>query len=579
MALSGSLTAGYWYSDNGQSRGYTLNWSATQSIANNQSTITWWVDTAGTYPYQVAERTLKVTLAGYTLIDKTDRVMRSAGRVASGSFTITHDSAGNKSISGSISAAVYVSSINCSNSGSWSLNQIPRQANISTAPNFNDEANPTITYSNPAGNAVTSLQACISLTGANADVPYREISKTGTSYTFNLTDAERAVLRNATTTSNSREVIFFVTTVIGGITYYSTLIKTLTIVNATPTFTSSVTDNGAASTVLTGSTAGNVSMIKGFNYMSCKMVATAYKGATIKSYKITNGSNVKEAATADFSNSESNIFKFEVWDSRGNYNTYTETINMIDYIPLTCNIDGKILLSTDDSTRASVTFTAQGNFYKGSFGAKSNNLQLEYTLLDEDGYTINKDTLDLTEQASNGTYSTTITIDDLDYRNSYIVHINAADAIKKSVQASSKTLKATPIFDWGEQDFNFNVPIAFNNVPMVDFIEEQGEQDGWFYRKWNSGYAECWKLHYENGVNAAATNYNGFYYSPTISVPYPFTFTNLPTVIVDGGSSSHMNFVRVFGNYEDAATFTVVGLANVTSTNITVSIRAIGRWK
>ena len=101
------------------------------------------------------------------------------------------------------------------------------------------QANPTITYSNPAGNSASSLQACISLTGANADVGYRDISKTGTSYTFNLTTAERNVLRNACTTSNSRKVTFFVRTVIGGNTFYSTIERTLTIVNANPSFSAS----------------------------------------------------------------------------------------------------------------------------------------------------------------------------------------------------------------------------------------------------------------------------------------------------------------------------------------------------
>lgn len=120
---------------------------------------------------------------------------------------------------------------------------------------------------------------------------------------------------------------------------------------------------------------------------------------------------------------------------------------------------------------------------------------------------------------------------------------------------------------------------SFNGIMLDDFIIETGESDGWFYRKWNSGVAECWKKYYGYGINASANNYSGFYYSSTILVPYPFKFVNYPTVTVDGGSSNYMNFVRVFGQYQDNASFMVVGHSNITSTDIIVEIRAIGKWK
>jgi hypothetical protein len=128
---------------------------------------------------------------------------------------------------------------------------------------------------------------------------------------------------------------------------------------------------------------------------------------------------------------------------------------------------------------------------------------------------------------------------------------------------------------------------AFNIMDMpfridgtdVDYIVEQGETDGWFYRKWNSGIAECWKIHYALGVESAAKNYSGFYYTEPITVSFPFTFTNLPTVTVDGGSSNYINFVRVFGQYSDKAAFVVVSLMDAGLIIATVDIKAIGKWK
>lgn len=580
MALSGSLTAGYWYADNGQSRGYTLNWSATQSIANNQSTITWWVDTAGSYPYTVAERTLTVTLAGQTLINKTDRVMRGAGRVASGSFTVTHDSAGNLSISGSISAAVYYSSVNCSNSTSWSLNQIARQANISTAPNFNDEANPSITYSNPAGNSVSTLMACISLTGSKDDITYRNISKTGTSYTFNLTEAERNILRNACTTANSRNVIFYVRTEIGGNTFYSTLTRTLSIVNANPTFTCSAFDFKQESTELTG---GGNKLIKGYNHCQAEFTGvTTLKGATVKSYKITNGNNTINDEIGFVENTENNVFNFELTDTRGNKATKSITLDMIHYIPLTCNVDGTIhLSSTDTESEAELKFTIAGNYFNGYFGESRNSLSLNYAVMDEYDEPIRYGTSTINnDDVTDGTYKVEFIEPALDYRGRYYIKVFADDLIK-SIEASSKEFQTTPVFDWGENDFNFNVPVSIQGQTITDFIVEQGTSGMWTYRKWNSGIAECWGL--SSNASVAATTTWGSLYTKDGAFPsysYPFDFVSLPVIQVYPLSSGG-NFWLFTGSGASVSQTPEVSVVRATSYTVTarVSYYVIGRWK
>ena len=573
MALSGSFTTSAY-----NNRSLTFSWSATQSVSGNYSTITWSLKGSGSQTQYFKSAPFKVVIAGEQVYYSETRIqLRNGTTVASGTKTIYHRADGTMGMTASVSAAIYSYSENVSGSGEWILDTIARGATLSAAPNFDDEGNPQITYSNPAGNSVTELKACIAnTTGSIVYVPYRDITKTGTSYTFNLTEAERNTLRAACNTANSMSVKFYVYTKIGTTEFYSTLTKTLSIVNATPTLTANVIDRGSVSTVLTGN---NQTMIKGYNGMYATASGTAKKGATISSYKITNGGTVVNGAAAAFDYTESNVFNFEVTDSRGNKATSSITVPMINYIPLTCTVDGKILLNSADSTKADLTFTVSGNYYNGSFGAANNSLTVNYYITDNSNNSIMSGYLsDIA--FDNGTYTASLAIADLDYQKSYTVLAEAVDAITRPpVQSQSKTLKTTPAFDWGESDFNFNVPVSFNNTPMVDFIEEQGEQDGWFYRKWNSGVAECWKIYYEGRVNAAATNYNGFYYSPTISVPFPFTFVNLPTVTVDGGSTANMNFVRAFGSYSDAATFVVVGLANVTSTDITVHIKAIGRWK
>ena len=465
MALDGSLTAGYWYDDYGKSRGYTLSWSAEQSIAENKSLIRWSVSTAGTYAYQVAERTLSVTLAGKTLIDKTERVMRGAGVVASGSFDVAHDANGNLSIGASIRAAVYYSTVNCSNSGSWSLNQIPRQANISSAPDFNDEENPTIIYSNPAGNAVSSLDACISLTGAKDDIPYRDISKTGNSYTFYLTDAERETLRNACTTANRRNVAFFVRTEIGGTTFYSSLTKSLSIVNANPVITETNAEDIKESTIAV--TLDNQKVVKGCSEMEVSMSASALKGATIEKYRIKNGTAEIGSRSGSFSNAESGTFLFSVTDSRGNTTEQTVELPLIDYVKLTCNMNEKA-----PNAEGNLSFTITGNCFAGTFGEIENEVHV-YLQYAENGGEFSDWVEYETILGMDNRYETEISMTGLNYQSSFTFRAMARDLLSE-VESPQKTVRTVPIFDWGEKDFNFNVPVnLFGGIKECVLYEDE----------------------------------------------------------------------------------------------------------
>ena len=246
MASSGSFTT-----TSCEGRSLTFNWSVrSQNVASNQTTINWSLVGSGSYTYGwVTCGNFKVTIDGKQVYYSTSRINVYSGTVvASGTYTFTHDNSGNKSFSAYAEAGIYYVAVNCSGSGNWSLPSISRNATITNAPNFNDEANPTITYTNPAGNNVTSLQACISLTGSVADVNYRDISKTGTSYTFNLTTAERNTLRQATT-GKSRTVYFYIRTIINGVTLTNSKAVTFSITNGNPIINSLSYQDSKASTV------------------------------------------------------------------------------------------------------------------------------------------------------------------------------------------------------------------------------------------------------------------------------------------------------------------------------------------
>lgn len=377
------------------------------------------------------------------------------------SGAITHNADGTKSVA--VSANFYgytldgsgINAFQVSGSQTITLTAIPRCATIQTAPNFTDEQNPTITYSNPAGTAVDSLEACISLTGSNDDIEYRPINKTGTSYTFDLTDAERDVLRAATTTSNTRTVRFYVRTVIGGVSDESYIAKTLTIVNANPIISPTIVDTNSTTVELTGDSS---KLVRYYSNAKITMDVSPQKKATMDGSKasksVTNGS-VKLTADGTINGVTSGTFNFIATDSRGNSTKKTVTASLVNYVKLTCSIG-----NNKPDTDGNLTFKVTGNCFKGSFGAFDNSVTVSYRykVYGSNKY-INDDWEPMSVTVGTNSYTATISVSGLDYKTTYVFEAYAFDKLA-TVTAEPKNVRATPVFDWGPDDFSFNVPVT-----------------------------------------------------------------------------------------------------------------------
>lgn len=330
--------------------GLYCEYSWSQSISGNYSdvTVSVWVKY---YSLDINSRNGgKVTVNGTSKSFSTSAISSypSGGggvkKLTQQTIRVNHNSDGKKTgvgISVSWPAKVTYSGTyygTLSASTTINLPTIPRAASITSATNFNDEQNPTISYSNPAGNNVTSLQACISLDGSKDDIAYRDISKTGSSYTFSLTTSERNVLRNATS-GNSRTVYFYVRTTIGGTSYYSSLGKTLTIAGDAPTFLSRNVKYADTNSSVTKITHNSLMIVQNKSNLSVTYTAaTAKKGASISSYSFTlNGvtkTSTSAGGTINFGtiNSQSNLtLSAKAIDSRGLSTTIEKTITCYEY--------------------------------------------------------------------------------------------------------------------------------------------------------------------------------------------------------------------------------------------------------
>lgn len=130
--LSGTLNTNKYSGD----IGLTLQWSATQSVANNTSTISWTLKSNGggtSSWWNTGPVTVKIN--GTTVLSITSRFKLYGGGAWSktGSLTISHNEDGSKSFAASISAAIYSNAVNCTASGTFTLNSIARTPTAPTA--------------------------------------------------------------------------------------------------------------------------------------------------------------------------------------------------------------------------------------------------------------------------------------------------------------------------------------------------------------------------------------------------------------------------------------------------------------
>lgn len=465
---------------------FTLNVNETStSTANNTSTVSWSlvlspITTGYDWNYSsTVPVTYSININGAVY---TGNIMSYNGSatvtVRSGTQTIAHNNDGTKSIGFSFS----VSSINksylpgdASASGSMNLTTILRQATITNAPNFNDEENPTITYSNPLGNSVTTLQACISLTGSTDDIAYRDISKTGTSYTFELTTAERNILRSATT-SNSRTVKFFVKTIYGGNTYYSSLNKTFSIINGNPIFENFTYQD--TNTTITNITQNNQVLVKGLSTLQVVISSAnkmeAVKEATEKNYVLTVDT-INQSENYSSSDLTINLgtinatgtqrLNVRAYDSRNNSTLVYKDIMVYDYTVPSINFTAERL----NNFEAQTTLKVSGSFASLLIdNVEKNNVQSIQYRYQEIGSDTWSSWTNITYTTSGNTFTCPDTIVALDNTKEFIIEVKVADNLSNN--------SATATIDVGEAIFfiSSNLKKAYVNDEEV-YTKEQLE--------------------------------------------------------------------------------------------------------
>ncbi len=123
-------------------------------------------------------------------------------------------------------------------------------------------------------------------------------------------------------------------------------------------------------------------------------------------------------------------------------------------------------------------------------------------------------------------------------------------------------------------------------IGISDYITAQGETNGFTWRKWASGVAECWKMHTDTGVTIQTAWGSVFESSPYGAIAYPsglFKATPCCTITPNGSPDSKTILGLEIGAAGTAAKTPqwnyTRGTANTSGQTINVAIYAIGKWK
>lgn len=455
-------------------------------------------------------------------------------------------------------------------------------ATIYYAPNFNDEQNPTISYTNTNVVNTSSVQACIMVPSGSSVTTvalYRDIPNSPRNdYTFPLSAPERTALRKAASTVEGGriEVIFRIRSVVSGTPYTHDAIAFMEVINATPTISFSITDTNSFTSNLVGDPPeGNPlpAIILGYSTLKVGVTGIPYKECTIRRIWVGNGSDpnsgielpVTSHSEIEFPNVLSDVVRITIEDSCGRKNSLVTKVDTVPYTPLTCNIEVASITYPTDAT-ATTNFTISGVYYNKSFGKNYNTLQMSVRTKKGSSSWSSWSSVSPTKTTEDYTLNYPVTAD---YQSAVEIEVNVSDSLGSIIKSYKS--QTTPVFDWGEDDFAFNVPVSVHGALNVDdsieaysikatsnittdsalnvkgmatfdsavlvqgytplCVVSSGTSGNWTYSKYSDGTAECWAV-VNKGVDIATAWGSIFVSTNQTGLAFPFAFTSTPMCII-----------------------------------------------
>ena len=453
---------------NGDIMSFYLLWKAVSNIAGNYSDVTvetYWETTNTNWGFNTTgSRKASITINGVkSSISKVFDTTKGTGSgwkvdnpwlIQSATQRVYHNNDGSKSIAVSARAngtagsygpsASTSESKDCTVSGTIVLEDIPRASSISASTAVVG-ASSVITI----GRAVDTFKHTVTyeFAGNKKTLTGTIVSKSSdTTIPWTLPTALYQLMPNNPSIEGTLKCVTYNGDTVVGETSCP-ILATTSRETCAPTLAPTAVDSNSATIALTGDS--NV-VVKYQSNVVCTFNAAARNYATIVSRSVVCGGSSLQA-DGTLNGATSGTFVFSVTDSRDYTTSVTINKTLVNYIPLSCAVTNEVF-----NGEGEITFNVNGNCFAGNFGAQSNQIVVQYRYRAAGGAFSEWQTVPVTVEA--GKYSASVLVTGADYTKVYSLQARVVDSLG-SAESNVINVSAFPVFDWGREDFNFNVPV------------------------------------------------------------------------------------------------------------------------
>lgn len=293
-------------------------------------------------------------------------------------------------------------------------------------------------------------------------------------YKWDISSYQQTLRQHLDGSTTSEVYIYAISTDNTGTTYmdWHRCYMAIGDIDAIPIFTVAPTYKvvDTISTQLTGNTSTIIRYVSDAQVsFSCEArKESLLKNAIVKIGSQSSAEVYTNTATANstiaLSNINGEVFNVTVSDSRGLRMTHSIPVEKyIKYFYPTCNL----IVTKPTVSGGSTILTADGLCFNGSFGYEANFITVEYRYKSVNGSYGSWKTMSVTRDGEK--YTATANVSGLNYQTKYVFQARVTDKIT-NVSSIETIIKSEPVFDWSENDFQFNVPLTANAGITTDSI-------------------------------------------------------------------------------------------------------------
>lgn len=458
-----------------------VEWSSSQSVENNTSTIYWTVKSAGgtgnSYSYVMAGP-VTVNIADVTVFSRSDRFKMHVGEtLGSGSFTLTHNTDGTKSFSAWAEAAIYTYAVSSTKYGySVDLPQIPRASSISSVSGNTMGSQLTINISKASSSFTHTLTWQF---GNQTGTIASNTSSSSITWTPPITLASQ--IPNATSGNGT----IWCTTFNGGTNIGQksinfTLQVPSNIVPSISSFVASIVSTNPANCGL---------YVKNHSVVQWNVSTYGVYGSTIQkcvisgqnlSYTSTSSSTSYSAKSSTLTAAGKKTYTVTVTDSRGRTASATGRITIVDYNPPVITEISSFRSNANGSLNGSgehVTHQLTSSFY--TLNGK-NNIKIEALSKKSSDSTYSNSVIIKNDSSNTVSYTYTYPNDSFAVDSTYDFKIVISDSVGQSTTVYTHV---------GTKNVPINISGDNNSVAIGGFAQTSSNNKGRFDCVWEAHFA------------------------------------------------------------------------------------------